>query len=90
MDEVLRFYALGDFHGMAGMGVNSVRIPMPCRVFHDDVIDNGDFLRTVSRLMNKAEGAGLKAISVLMGGMGEDVLGLGLSMEERREAPPAQ
>ncbi len=29
----------------------------------------------------------MKAILVLVGGMGEDVLGLGLLMEERREAP---
>ncbi len=88
MDEVLRFYAPGDFHDMAKIGVNAVRIPVPCRAFHDDVVVNGDFLRTVSRLLDRAEGAGLKAILVLVGGMGEDVLGLRLLMEERREAPP--
>ena len=88
MDEVLQFYAPGDFYDMAGMGVNAVRIPVPCRAFHDDVVVNRDFPRMVSRLLDRAEGAGLKAILVLVGGMGEDVLGLGLSMEERREAPP--
>ncbi len=88
MDEVLWFYAPGNFHDMAGMGVNAVRIPVPCRAFHDDVVVNGDFPRTVSRLLDRAEGAGLKAISVLVGGTGEDVLGLGLSMEVCREAPP--
>jgi hypothetical protein len=88
MDEVLQFYPPGDFHDMAGMGVNAVRIPLPCWAFHDNVIINGDFPRTVSRLLDRAEGAGLKAISVLVGGTGEDVLGLRLSMEECREAPP--
>jgi hypothetical protein len=88
MDEVLRFYAPGDFHDMARMGMNAVRIPVPCRAFHDNVVINGDFPRTVSRLLDRAKGAGLKAILVLVGGTGEDVLGLGLSMEERREAPP--
>ncbi len=87
MDKVLRFYVLGDFHDMAGMGVNAMRIPVPCWVFHDDIVINGDFLRTVLRLLDRAEGAGLKAILVLMGGTGEDVLGLGLLMEECREAP---
>jgi hypothetical protein len=90
MDEVLQFYALGDFHNMAGMGVNAVRIPVPCWTFHDNVVVNGDFPRTVSRLLDRAKGAGLKAILVLVGGMGEDVLGLGLSMEERREPPPPE
>jgi hypothetical protein len=88
MDEVLRFYAPGDFHDMAGMGVNAVCIPVPCRAFHDDVVVNGDFPCTVSRHLDRPEGAGLKAILVLVGGMGEDVLGLGLLMEECREAPP--
>jgi hypothetical protein len=88
MDEVMRFYAPGDFHSMAGMGVNAVSIPVPCCAFHDDIIVNGDFPRTVSRLLDRAEGAGLKAILVLVGGMGEDILGLGLSMEECREAHP--
>jgi hypothetical protein len=88
MDKVLRFYAPGDFHDMAGMGVNAVRIPVPCRAFHDNVVVNGDFLRTVLRLLDRAEGAGLKAILVLVGETGEDNLGLGLSMEECREAPP--
>ncbi len=63
-------------------------IPVPCWAFHDDVLVNRDFPRTVSRLLDRAEGEGLKAISVLVGGTREDVLGLGLSMEERREAPP--
>jgi hypothetical protein len=88
MDEVLQFYAPGDFYDMAGMGVNAVRIPVPCRAFHDDVVVNRDFPRMVSRLLDRAEGAGLKAILVLMGGTGEDVLGLGLLMEECREPPP--
>ena len=88
MDEVLQFYALGDFHDMDGMGVNAVRISVPCRAFHDDTVVNGDFLRTVLRLLDRAEGAGLKAILVLVGGTGEDILGLGLLMDERREAPP--
>ncbi len=73
---------------MAGMGVNAVHIPVPCRAFHDNVVVNGDFLRMVLRLLDRAKGAGLKAILVLVGGTGEDVLGLGLSMEEHREAPP--
>jgi aryl-phospho-beta-D-glucosidase BglC (GH1 family) len=81
MDEVLQFYATGDFHDMAGMGVNAVRIPMPCWAFHDDAVVNGDFPRTVSRLLDRAKGAELKVILVLMGGTGEDVLGLGLLME---------
>ncbi len=80
MDKVLRFYPLGDFHDMAGMGMNAVRIPMPCWAFHDNVIVNGDFPRTVSRLLDRAKWAGLKAILVLMGGAGEDILGLGLLM----------
>ncbi len=87
MDEVLQFYVPGDFHDMSGMGVNAVRIPVPCWAFHDNVVVNGDFPRTVSRLLDRAEGAGLKVILVLVGGTGEDVLGLGLSMEECREAP---
>jgi hypothetical protein len=87
MDKVLRFYAPGDFHNMAGMGMNTVHIPVPCRAFHDNVVVNGDFPRTVLRLLDRAKGAGLKAILVLLRGMGEDVLGLGLLMEERREAP---
>ncbi len=37
--------------------------------------------------LDRAKGVGLKAILVLVGGTGEDILGLGLSMEERREAP---
>jgi hypothetical protein len=87
MDEVLQFYAPGDFHDMAGMGMNAARIPVPCRAFHDDIL-NGDFLRTVSRLLDRAKGVGLKAILVLVGGTGEeDILGLGLLMEECREAP---
>ena len=86
MDKVLRFYTPGDFHNMARMGVNAVRIPMPCWAF-DDIVVNGDFQRTVSRLLDRAKEAGLKAILVLVGGTGEDVLGLGLSMEERREPP---
>ncbi len=56
--------------------------------FHDDGVVNGDFPRTVSRLLERAKGAGLKAILVLVGGTGEGVPGLGLSMEERREPPP--
>ncbi len=73
---------------MAGMGVNTMRIPVPCWAFHDDVVINGDFPCTVSKLLDRAKGAGLKAILVLVGGTWGDVLGLGLSMEERREAPP--
>jgi hypothetical protein len=88
MDKVLQFYTPGDFHNMARMGVNAVRIPVLCWAFHDNVVINGDFPHTVSRLLDRAEGAGLKAILVLVGGTGEDVLGLGLLMEERREAPP--
>jgi hypothetical protein len=88
MDEVLRFYAPGDFHDMARMGVNAVRIPVPCWAFHDNVVVIGDFPCTVLRLLDRAKGAGLKAILVLMGGTGEDILGLGLLMEERKEAPP--
>jgi hypothetical protein len=88
MDKMLRFYGLGDFHNMARMGVNAVRIPVPFQAFHDDVVIIGDIPRTVSRLLDGAEGAGLKTILVLMGGTGEEVLGLGLSMEECREAPP--
>jgi hypothetical protein len=30
MDKMLQFYALGDFHNMAQMGVNAVHIPVPC------------------------------------------------------------
>jgi hypothetical protein len=78
MDKVLRFYAPGDFHDMAGMGVNAMRIPMPCWGFHDDIAVNRDFLCTVSRLLDRVEGVGLKAILVLVGGTGEDILGLGL------------
>ncbi len=88
MDEVLRFYAPGDFHDMARTGMNTVHIPVPCREFHDNVIVNGDFPCMVSRLLDRAKGAGLKMILVPVGGTGEDILGLGLSMEERREAPP--
>jgi aryl-phospho-beta-D-glucosidase BglC (GH1 family) len=88
MDEVLWFYAPGDFHDMAGMGVNAVRIPVPCWAFHDDVVVNRDFPRTVLRLLDRAKRAGLKAILVLVGEAEEDVLGLGMSMEECREAPP--
>ncbi len=87
MDEVLWFYAPGDFQDMAGMGVNAMRIHVPCWAFHDNVIINGDFLRTVSRLLDRAKKSELKAILVLVGGMGEDILGLGNLMEERREAP---
>jgi hypothetical protein len=76
MDKVLRFYAPGDFHEMARMGVNAMRIPVPCRAFHDNNVVNGDFPCTVLRLLDRAEGAGLKAILALVGGTGEDVLGL--------------
>jgi hypothetical protein len=75
MDEVLRFYMPGDFHNMAGMGVNAVHIPVPCRAFHDDVVINRDILHTVLRLLDRAEGAGLKAILVLVGGTGRTVWG---------------
>jgi hypothetical protein len=87
MDEVLWFYMPGDFQDMAGVGVNAVRIPVPCWAFHDDVVINGYFPCTVSKLLDRAKGVGLKAVLVLVGGTGEDVLGLGLSMEERREPP---
>jgi hypothetical protein len=70
MDEVLWFYAPGDFHDMAGMGVNVVRIPVPCRAFHDNVVVYGDFPRTVLRQLDRAKGAGLKSILVLVGGPG--------------------
>jgi hypothetical protein len=76
MDEVLWFYMPGDFHDMAGMGMNVVRIPVPCWAIHDNVIVNGDLLRMVLRLLDRAKGAGLKSILVLVRGMGEDVLGL--------------
>jgi hypothetical protein len=72
---------------MAGMGVNAVCIPLPCPAFHDNIVVNGDFPCTVSRLLDRAKGAGLKAILVLVGGTGVDILGLELSMEECREAP---
>ncbi len=89
MDEVLQFYALGDFHDMDGMGVNAVRISVPCRAFHDDTVVNGDFLRTVLRLLDRAEGAGLKAILVLVGGTGEDRSGAGIVDGGTQGAPPA-
>jgi hypothetical protein len=88
MDKVLPFYVPEDFHDMVRMGVNAVRILVPCWAFHDDVVVNGDFPRTVSRLLDRAKGVGLKAILVLVGATGEDVLGLGLLMEECKEAPP--
>jgi hypothetical protein len=91
MDEVLQFYAPGDFHDMAGMGVNAVRIHVPCQAFHDDIVVNWDFLRTVLRLLDRAEGAGLKAILVLVGGTWEDILGLGLLMDGGTQGgPPAR
>jgi hypothetical protein len=52
----LQFYAPGDFHDMTGMGVNAEHIPMPCWAFHDDGVVSGDFPRTVSRLLVRAEG----------------------------------
>jgi hypothetical protein len=58
MVKVLRFYVPGDFHDMAGMGVNAVCIPVPSQAFHDYVVVNGDFPRTVSRLLYRAEGEG--------------------------------
>jgi hypothetical protein len=88
MDKVLQFYVLGEFHSMAGMGVNAMRIPMPCQAFQDGAIVNGDFPCMVSRLLERAKGAGLKVILVLVGGAGEDVLGLRLLMEKCREPPP--
>ncbi len=75
MDKVLWFYAPGDFHDMAGMGVNAVRIPVPCWAFNDDVVINGDFRRMVSRLLDRADGLGLKAFLVLMGGRGRTFWG---------------
>ncbi len=90
MDKVFRFYALGDFHNMAGMGVNAVRIPVPCRAFHDDVVVNGDFLRTVSRLLDRAEGAGLKAILVLVGGDEGGRSGAGIVDGGMQGGPPAR
>ncbi len=68
MDEGLQFYAPGDFHDMARIGVNAVRILVPCWAFHDNVAVSGDFPHMVSRLLDRAEGAGLKAIFVLVGG----------------------
>ena len=75
MNEVLRFYVPGDFHNMAGMGVNAVRIPMPCWAFHDDVVVNRDFPRTVLRLLDRAERAGLKATWSSWGGRGRTFWG---------------
>jgi aryl-phospho-beta-D-glucosidase BglC (GH1 family) len=75
MDKVLQFYVPGDFHNMAGMGVNAVRIPMPCWAFHDDIVVNGDFPRMVSRLLDRAKGAGLKATWSSWGGRGRTFWG---------------
>ncbi len=74
--KVLRVYAPGVVHNMAQMGVNTVHIPVPCQVFHDNVVVNGYFPHTVSRLLDRAKGARLKVILVLVRGTGENVLGL--------------
>jgi hypothetical protein len=89
MDEVLWFYALGDFHDMARMGMNVVRIPVPCRVFHDDVVVTKDFLRTVLRLLDRAKGEGLKAILVLGGGDRGGQSGAGIVDGGTQGGPPA-
>jgi hypothetical protein len=90
MDKVLRFYAPGDFHDMAGMGVNAVRIPVPCRAFHDNVVINGDFPHMVSRLLDRAKGAGLKAIFGPCGGDGGGCSGAGIVNGGTQGGPPAQ
>ncbi len=71
----MRFYVPGDFHDMARMCMNALRIPVPCWAFHDVVVVNGDFPHTVSRLLDRAKGAGLKAILVLVGGRGRTFWG---------------
>jgi hypothetical protein len=90
MDKVLQFYAPGDVHNMDRMGVNVVRIPVPCRAFHDNVVVNGDFPCTVLRLLVRAEGAGLKAILVLNGGDKGGCSGAGIVDGGTQGGPPAQ
>ncbi len=70
MEEVAEFYPRKDFRDMAEMGVNTVVVPAPCRAFYS----RGEVAETLSRLLERAEGAGLKAIIVLVdegGGSGD-------------------
>mmetsp|Transcript_14190 Transcript_14190/g.30833 ORF Transcript_14190/g.30833 Transcript_14190/m.30833 type:complete len:558 (-) Transcript_14190:136-1809(-) len=62
MDEVKDFYKSKDFRQMADLGVNTVQIPVPCDTFYE----NGVMANTVSRLLAKADTAGLSAILVLV------------------------
>lgn len=62
MEEVAEFYSKKDFRDMAELGVNTVVMPVPCRAFSS----KGEVAETVSRMLERAEGAGLKAIIVLV------------------------
>lgn len=62
MDEVKDFYSSRDFREMADLGVNTVQIPVPCEAFYV----NGEVASTVTKLLAKAERAGLSAILVLV------------------------
>jgi hypothetical protein len=77
MDEVLKFYPSSDFVYMSNLGVNAVRIPVPCDAFANDTneaMDGEDVIGTLSILLGRAEDAGLGAIlSLVCGRTGEDI-----------------
>lgn len=62
MEEVKDFYRSGDFREMADLGVNTVQIPVPCDTFYE----SGDVQKTVSKLLDRIDRAGLSAILVLV------------------------
>ena len=62
MEEVKGFYGSNDFREMADLGVNTIQIPVPCDTFYE----SGDVERTVSKLLERIDGAGLSAILVLV------------------------
>lgn len=62
MEEVKDFYGSNDFREMADLGVNTIQIPVPCDTFYE----SGDVERTVPKLLERIDGAGLSAILVLV------------------------
>lgn len=63
MDEVKGFYSSKEFREMVNLGVNTVQIPVPCNAFYEE---NGEVASTVSKLLDRADRAGLSAILVLV------------------------
>jgi hypothetical protein len=89
MDEVLRFYAPRDFHNMAEMGVNAVRIPMPCRAFHDDVSSTGTSVHGLEAV-GQGRGCGVEGDFGPRGGDGGGRSGAGIVNGGMQGGPPTR